>query len=224
MPICPKRPSRGSGFRRGLGARTLRKRVAIDGFALLGREFVQGGAKQRGTVMLKSCLLGIAAGIRIVLVGDRRMDFASAGTATATQFVDGAPLRNDAKPRRERAARIVCLPGPVNGDQRLLHDIVDAAGTYSLPARHPLDVRYAVAQQCLVSGSVTRLSSNHPGTPSPVRVVEVTGFFRFHCRHSCGDLRSKSRHKPADTGSAGTTMRSPCKARFIEQRCVRHQR
>src|SRR5271163_589032 len=123
-------------------------------FALPSRKCGDGGTEKSGTVQLGCCFLWIAAGIRMVLISEGRMDFVRVRTAAATQSVDGAPLRNHSEPGRERAVRIVGLPRSVNGDQRFLHYVINAIGSYSLPARHLLDEWNAVAQQRFVGGLI----------------------------------------------------------------------
>jgi hypothetical protein len=59
------------------------------------------------------------------------MDFAFSGPTATAQPVDRPPLGNRSEPSCERATRIVGLTRLMNGQQRLLHDIIYEVGWYS---------------------------------------------------------------------------------------------
>ena len=146
MPIDPKRSGGPSSRRCSLRERLALERKMLHCLALPGREFADGRIEHFGMTDLERCLLGIPARIRMTLISERRMNFAFSGPTASAQPVDRTPLGNGSEPSCERAARIVGLTRLMNGQQRLLHDIIYEIGWYSLAARHPLDEGDAVAQ------------------------------------------------------------------------------
>jgi len=81
--------------------------------------------------------------------------------ASAAEEIDRPPVGNDTQPHGERPARVVSLPRAMNGQQHVLHHVVDAVGRHPAPSRDALDDRYAVAQQRLVGVAVAGLSGGH---------------------------------------------------------------
>jgi hypothetical protein len=49
----------------------------------------------------------------------------------------------------------------MNGQQHVLHNVINAVSRYSAPSRHAPDDRYAIPQQFLVSSAIAGLSSGH---------------------------------------------------------------
>ena len=65
----------------------------------------------------------------------------------------------------------------MNGQQHVLHHIIDVVGRDAATPRDRLDDRDAVAQQRLVGGAISSLRRRHPGRPAQVRadILRVNG-------------------------------------------------
>jgi hypothetical protein len=68
----------------------------------------------------------------------------------------------------------------MNGQQNILHHVIDAVRCYPAPARDCLDDGYAASQQRLVRNAVTGLGSGHQSRPVPVSFRGVRIRFRHH--------------------------------------------
>jgi hypothetical protein len=83
----------------------------------------------------------------------------------------------------------------VNGQQHVLHHIVDAIGGHALPPRRLLDQRHAIAQQRGVGGGVARLCGRHQG-----RAASVVGpcLLRLTGGHAAPEFDDRARYGAAD--------------------------
>jgi hypothetical protein len=101
-------------------------------------------------------------------------------------------------PRKREVA--LGLPRAMNGQQHVLHHVVDAVSHHPAPSRDALDDRYAVAKQRLVGGAVARLSGGHQSRPAPVRA----GILRLNIVHAAlaSPAPRRGRHDNTHGGGA----------------------
>ena len=88
MPIDPERSGRASRRNRRFGERMPSKGNLFDGVALHGRQPAYGGTEKSGAVHPESCCFRIVSGVGMILIGERLINLARAGTARLTQPVD----------------------------------------------------------------------------------------------------------------------------------------
>jgi hypothetical protein len=131
---------------------------------------------------------------------ERRVDLAHVLPAGAAEEIDCPPVGDDRQPRGERPAGVVCLPRAMNGQQHVLHHVIDAVGHNPTPSRDALDDWYAVAQQRLVGDAIACLSGGHQSRPAPVRA----GIFCLNIVHAAlgSPVPHRGRHDNTDDGGA----------------------
>ena len=91
------------------------------------------------------------------------MHLAGALSPGSAQQVDGPALGDGPQPGAERTAGIVRLARAMDGQQHVLHDILDIGGG-NAPARGDgPDQGHAIAQQRLIGGTIAALRRRHLG-------------------------------------------------------------
>ena len=84
MPIDPERSGRASGRNRRFGERIPSKGNLFDGVALHGRQPAYGGTEKGGPVHPESYFFRIISGVGMILVGERLINLACAGSVCLT--------------------------------------------------------------------------------------------------------------------------------------------
>ena len=102
MQIHLKCPRRASGCCGGFSKRLLPEGKMLNRFALTdGQSCDRRIESSNRMVPSVCCIFGIAAGIGMILVSERRMRFPYSIAALPTHSVDGAPPRDSSKPGTE---------------------------------------------------------------------------------------------------------------------------
>src|SRR5262245_2341538 len=114
-----------------------------------------------GRVGANKPLCWIGSMISMAFERERRIHLAQFLSTNTAEEINRAPVGDYAQPRGERSVGVVRLSRTVNGQQYILHHVVDAVSYHPSSARNCLDDGYAVSQQCLVSSAIACLSSHH---------------------------------------------------------------
>jgi hypothetical protein len=108
----------------------------------------------------------------------RGVDLTGAAATLLPQPVDGPALGDGGQPGDERAARIEGRACPVQGDQHVLHHIVEDVGVGTLRTGNTPNHRHALAQHDLVGRAVAALGRCHRGRQAPIGRGALGGKFR----------------------------------------------
>ena len=135
MQIDLERALGAAGQRRGVGERALVQHETLHRLALARRQACERMSEGTCGLGLSEPSRWIGRFIGMVFKRERCVHLAHVLPAHTAQEIDCPTIGDDGQPRGERSAGVIGLPRTMNGQQRVLHHIVDMIGRYTAPPR-----------------------------------------------------------------------------------------